>query len=428
MTDAQMHLNLFAYGCGHHSAAWRAPGDSTGEPTTRLGDITWWESLAQTAERGLFDAFFLADGQAHSPVPGPGWFLEPLTTLTAIARATSHIGVVSTVSSTFWTPFHAARVSASLDHISGGRAGINVVTSMTDAEARNHGMDALPGHAERYARADEFIDAVTALWDSWPDATDRSSAQVIDHHGRFFDVDGPLNIPSTPQGRPVLFQAGASEPGRDLAAHHAEGIYAVAWDLESAASYRSDVRARAAKVGRDPDELIVMPGLVTFVGRTEQEARDKQRALNELLPVEDSLAQLSFFVGQDTTTAAWELDAPVPELPPLEEFTGPAGRYGTILRIIETTPGITVRDLLGFLAAGGGHATFVGTPEQIADEMQRWVTGGGADGFNLMPPTLPGGVEDFVELVVPVLQERGLFRTSYPATTLRGNLGGNLAG
>ena len=171
-----------------------------------------------------------------------------------------------------------------------------------------------------------------------------------------------------------------------------------------------------------------MPGLVTFVGRTEQEARDKQRALNELLPVEDSLAQLSFFVGQDTTTAAWELDGPVPELPPLEEFTGPAGRYGTILRIIETTPGITVRDLLGFLAAGGGHATFVGTPEQIADEMQRWVTGGGADGFNLMPPTLPGGVEDFVELVVPVLQERGLFRTSYPATTLRGNLGGNLGG
>lgn len=321
-----MHLNLFAHGCGHHSAAWRAPGSAV----DRLGDVTWWEELARTAERGRFDAFFLADGQSLSPVPGPSWFLEPVTALTALARATTRIGLVSTISSTFWDPFHAARLSAGLDHISGGRAGINVVTSMTDAEARNHGMDRLPDHEERYARAAEY--------------------------------------------------------------------------------------------GRDPDNLVIMPGLVTFVGATEEEARAKQRELNELLPVADSLRQLSFFVGRDTS--GWALDEPVPDLPPLAEFTGPAGRYATILRILASSPNgrPTVRDLLGYLAAGGGYATFVGTPEQIADEMERWVVNGAADGFNLMPPTLPGGLDDVVDLVVPVLQERGLFRREYPAGTLRGHL------
>jgi FMN-dependent oxidoreductase (nitrilotriacetate monooxygenase family) len=413
-----MHLNLFAYGCGHHSAAWRAP-DS---PFDRLGDVDWWEGLARTAERGRLDALFLADGQSLSPVPGPSWFLEPLTLLTALARATDRIGLVSTISSTFWDPFHAARLSAGLDHISGGRAGINVVTSMTDAEARNHGMDRLPDHAERYARAAEFIAAVTALWGSWPAGTSPEQATPVDHHGRFFDVDGPLNIPATPQGHPVLFQAGASEPGRDLAARYAEGVYAVAWDLESARDYRLDLRRRAAEHGRDPDHLVIMPGLVTFVGETEEQARAKQRALNDLLPVQDSLDQLSFFVGQDAS--GWELDEPVPELPPLAEFTGPAGRYGTILRILASSPGgrPTVRELLGYLAAGGGHATFVGTPDQVADEMERWVTGGAADGFNLMPPTLPGGLDDVVDLVIPVLQERGLFRREYTEDTLRGHL------
>jgi FMN-dependent oxidoreductase (nitrilotriacetate monooxygenase family) len=415
-----MHLNLFAYGCGHHSAAWRAPDSAF----ARIGDVAWWEDLARTAERGHLDAFFLADGQSLSPVPGPSWFLEPLTTLTALARATDRIGLVSTISSTFWDPFHAARLSAGLDHISGGRAGINVVTSMTDAEARNHGMDRLPDHAERYARAAEFIGAVTALWESWPAGTSPEEAAPVNHHGRFFDVDGPLNIPATPQGHPVLFQAGASDPGRDLAARYAEGVYAVAWDRESARDYRLDLRRRAAEYGRDPDDLVIMPGLVTFVGETEEQARAQQRKLNDLLPVQDSLDQLSFFVGQDTS--GWELDAPVPDLPPLAEFTGPAGRYGTILRILDSSPGgrPTVRDLLGYLAAGGGHATFVGTPEQIADEMERWIVDGAADGFNLMPPTLPGSLESFVDLVIPVLQDRGLFRREYTAGTLRGHLAG----
>lgn len=423
-----MHLNLFAFAAGHHTSAWRAPDSSS----HRLGDIAYWEHLARVAERGLLDAVFLADGQSADlggVGSGPLWFLEPVTTLTALARATERIGLVATVSATFWPPFHAARLLASLDHISGGRAGINVVTSMNDTEARNHGMPALPSHAERYARADEFISVLNRLWDSFPsDAVlndpatrwgDPARLSALDHAGDFFTVAGPLNVPAPPQGRPVLFQAGASEPGRDLAAKHAEGVYAVAWDLEMAREYRRDVRRRAEAAGRDPDELVVMPGLVTYVGRTGEEAREKQRALNGLLPVADALKGLSYFIGQDTS--GWELDAPVPALPPLAEFTGPKGRYATILRIIESRRP-TVRELLGYLAAGGGHATFVGTPEQIADEMQRWVEGGGADGFNLMPPALPAGIEDFVDLVVPVLQERGLFRTEYTGTTLREHL------
>lgn len=429
----QVHLNLFAHGCGHHVAAWRHPDSSV----DRLGDISYWEGLARTAERGHFDAVFLADGQAAGVDGldrGPRWYLEPVTTLTAMARATERIGLVTTISSTFWNPFNAARQLASLDHISGGRAGVNVVTSMTDAEARNHSMDALPAHEERYARAEEFVQVLTGLWDSWPAASiladrggkyvDADLLKAIDHHGAAFDVAGPLNVPQSPQGRPVLFQAGASEPGRDLAARYAEGVYAVAWDLESARAYREDIRSRAAAHGRDPDSLTIMPGLVTYVAPTMEEARRRQRVLNELLPVEDSLRQLSFFVGTDTS--GWELDGPVPELPPLEEFTGPQGRYATVLRIIESTRP-TVRELLGYLAAGGGHATFVGTPESVADEIERWIDAGAADGFNLMPPALPASIDDFVDLVVPVLQERGRFRSGYGSGTLRSHLAGEPA-
>ena len=423
---AHLHLNLFAHGVGHHAAAWRAPGSNV----SRHGDITYWEELARTAERGRLDAIFLADGQSigGGVERGPTWYLEPITVLTALARATSRIGLVSTVSSTFWDPFHAARLIASLDHISAGRAGINVVTSMTDDEARNHGMPAIPGHEERYARAAEFIRVLHGLWDSWPQEAivadpqggyvDPSLLRPVEHHGRFA-VAGPLNVPSPPQGRPVLFQAGASEPGRDLAAQHAEGVYAVAWDLASARAYRRDVRARAAAAGRDPDGIAVMPGLVTYVAATHAEAERTQQALDDRLPVADALRQLAFFVGQDTS--GWELDAPVPPLPPLAEFTGPKGRYATVLRILRSRQP-TVRQLLGLLAAGGGHATVVGTPEAVADEIERWVDAGAADGFNLMPPTLPGGIEDFVDHVVPILQARGRFRRDYQGATLRSHL------
>ncbi|MBB3190702.1 LLM class flavin-dependent oxidoreductase [Halomonas cerina] len=425
MAAPSMHLNLFIMGCGHHKAAWRHPESAV----ERLGDIRYYEALARTAERGKLDAVFFADGHAASNVAGgPQWFLEPLTALSAMARATERIGLISTVSSTFFTPFHAARMLASLDHISGGRLGWNLVTSMFDSEARNHGWEAMPPHEVRYARAEEFAETVLALWDSWADDAlrldrhgqfaDPHKVRPIQHHGEHFLVDGPLTVPRPPQGHPVLFQAGASEPGRDLAARYAEAIYAVAYDLPSAQAYYRDIQARVKAAGRPP--VSIMPGLVTYVASTEAEARARQRELDELLPTEDSLRQLGQFIGQDCR--GWALDAPVPSLPPLSAFSGPKGRYATILRIIESEKP-TLRQLLGRLAAGGGHCTLVGTPEQVADEMQHWVEQGGADGFNLMPPSLPGSIEDFVDQVVPVLQARGLFRRDYVGHTLREHLG-----
>lgn len=421
-----LHLNLFIFGCGHHRAAWRHP-DSAAE---RLGDIRYYEALAQTAERGKFDAVFFADGASLENVAdGPRWHLEPLTMLSAMSRATEHIGLISTVSSTFYTPFHAARLVASLDHISGGRVGWNVVTSMFDAEARNHGYEAMPVHAERYGRAEEFVDVVLRLWDSWQDDAliiDRQGAYArpeavlpIHHRGTHFLVDGPLTVPRSPQGHAVLFQAGASPEGRDLAAHRAEAIYAVAYDLPAAQAYYRDIKRRVREAGRT-DPVPIMPGLVTYVGSTEAEARIKQRELDELLPGDTSLRQLGTFIMQDCME--WELDAPVPPLPALETFKGPRGRYGTILRIIETEQP-TVRQLLGRLAAGGGHCTMVGTPEQIADRMVQWVDNEGADGFNLMPPALPASIDDFVDHVVPLLQKRKRMRTQYTGRTLRDHLG-----
>lgn len=421
-----MHLNLFIMGCGHHKAAWRHP-DSAVE---QLGDIAYYEQLAQIAERGKLDAVFFADGASVGNVSdGSPWFMEPLTAIAAMSRATEKIGFISTVSSTFYTPFHAARLVASLDHISKGRIGWNVVTSMFDEEARNHGYQAMPPHAERYRRAEEFVQAVLGLWDSWQDDAlefDRqghyanpAKVQPINHQGEFFLVDGPLNIPRPVQGHPVLFQAGASEQGRTLAAQCAEAIYAVAYDLPTAQGYYADIKQRVKAVGRNAP-VPIMPGLVTYVASTEEEARAKQRELDECLPSAAALRQLGVFIEQDCSD--WELDAPVPELPPLEEFKGPQGRYSTILRIIQTEQP-TVRQLLGRLAAGGGHCTMLGTPEHIADQMEHWFRNQGADGFNLMPPSLPAGIEDFIEQVVPELQRRGLFRTEYTGSTLREHLG-----
>ena len=426
-TQRQLHLNAFLFGTGHHRASWRRP-DS---PVEQLGDISYWEHLARIAERGLFDAVFFADGHSVDDVAsGPRWFLEPLTALSAMARATERVGLVCTISTTFFTPFHAARMLASLDHISGGRAGWNVVTSMFDVEARSHGLQTMPSPEQRYARAEEFVEVAQQLWDSWIDGAvvadrggvyaDPASLRPVHHRGEHFRVDGPLTVPRPPQGRPVLFQAGASSPGRDLAARYAEAIYAVTYDLPAAQDYYTDVKTRVAAAGRNPQTVAVMPGLVTYVGSTEQEARAQQAAVDALLPTEQSLAQLSTFVQQDC--GGWDLDAPVPPLPPLERFRGPQGRYATILRIIEVERP-TVRQLLGRLAAGGGHCTMVGTPESVADRIEHWFRCGAADGFNLMPPILPSSLENFVDHVVPLLQQRGLFRTEYTTDTLRGHLG-----
>lgn len=421
----QMHLNLFIFGCGHHRAAWRHPQSAIEE----LNDVRYYEKLAQTAERGKLDAVFFADWHAVDNVAdGPRSYFDPLTLLAALAQSTEKIGLISTVSSTFTTPFHAARMLASLDHLSKGRIGWNVVTSMFDSEARNHGFEAMPPHAWRYGRAAEFIEAVQKLWASWDtdavindrmgDYARKDKVHPVNHRGEHFTTQGPLTIPRPPQGAPVLFQAGASDEGRALAAAKAEAIYAVAYDLEAAQSYYRDIQQRARHAGRKRS-VPVMPGLVAYVAATEAEAKARQRELDELLPVADSLRQLSVFIGQDCSS--WELDAPVPALPPLEAFSGPKGRYATILRIIDSEQP-TLRQLLGRLAAGGGHCTIVGTPEMIADRMEQWWHNEGADGFNLMPPSLPHDFNDFVDQVVPVLQKRGLFRTDYTSDTLRGHL------
>ena len=422
----KLHFNAFIHGNGHHNAAWRQAGTT---PRELLG-VAYYQQLAQVAERGLFDAVFLADGHAVGDVEnGPLWNLEPLTLLSAIAGRTDRIGLICTISASFYQPFPTARMLASLDHISGGRVGWNVVTSMFDAEAMNYGMPALPPHQQRYERAEEFIAVAHGLWDSWDaDAViadpsgkyaNPDKIRPIMHDGKYFRVDGPLNVPRSPQGRPVLFQAGASAPGRNLAAKYAEGIYAVAYDLPSAQEYYGDVKARIGRAGRNPGQVLIMPGLVTYIGSTKKAALAAQADADSHLPVEHSLAQLGRFIQRDCSD--WELDKPVPQLAPASSFTGPAGRYATILRIVETEKP-TVRQLLGRLAAGGGHCTMVGTPEEIADGIERWFVHGGADGFNLMPPVLPGSLEEFVDRVVPVLQRRGLFRTRYEGSTLREHL------
>lgn len=425
----ELHINAFLFGTGHHTMGWRHPESSA----DRVGEIVYFEELAQLAESGFLDAVFFADGhsvnrQYSAGVPG---LLEPITALSAMARATRHIGLVTTVSASFYTPFHAARMLASLDHISGGRAGANIVTSMFDAEAQNHGMAALPPHAERYERADEFVRVLKQLWDSWSDEAlprDRDSGTFIDpehirpinHQGKHFSVAGPLNVPRPPQGQPVLFQAGSSESGRDFAARCAEAIYSVAWDKESALEFAADMKMRLNHAGRGGTGVPILPGLVTYIGATQAQALEKKRALDAYLDIDAAIAQLGVFTGQDYRSHG--LDERVAPLPPAELFPGPQGRYLTVQRIIETKQP-TLRELLGFLAAGGGHATMIGTPTEVADEIQEWFESGACDGFNLMCPAYPQSLTDFVELVVPILQERGLFRTAYPGSTLRETLG-----
>ncbi len=425
----QMHLAALLFSSGHHGAAWRRPGSTVDQ----VGEISYWQSLAQLAERGKLDSIFFADGQSimGGYYGGVSYFLEPITCVTAMATATKHIGLVPTISSTLYDPYNLARLICSLDHISHGRAGVNIVTSMFDEEAQNHGLPKLPDHAERYRRADEFIQTITELWDSFPASAiiddrqhdrwlDPAQIKPINHHGEFFDVRGPLNIPASPQGRPVIFQAGQSEQGKNLGAKYAEAIYSVAWDKTESKTYIDEMRSRADKYQRDGGVPLILPGLVPFVGKTHEEAVRKQQALDDLLPIADSVAQLGDFLDMDVQS--WDLDGPVPELPSIADFPGPKGRFEVIKRIIEVEHP-TVRQLLSRLACAGGHATVVGSAEEVADMMQDWFQSGAADGFNLMFPTYPESMADFIDLVVPILQERGLFRKEYSGQTLRDNFG-----
>jgi FMN-dependent oxidoreductase (nitrilotriacetate monooxygenase family) len=426
----ELHLNAFLMEAGHHEAAWRLPQSN---PRADF-DLAHWIGLAQLAEDAKFDSLFLADGPA---LTGNGAFrppgqLEPLTLLTALSQHTSRIGLIATVSSTYNEPYNLARRIASVDHVSAGRAGWNIVTSATPEEAANFGLDNRLDHASRYARADEFLDVAKALWDSWDDGAvlaDKSSGQyadlsrlhAVDYRGDHFKVAGPLNVERPPQGHPLLVQAGSSEDGKSFAARHAEAIFTAHQTYERAADFYGDIKARTKTAGRDPEAVLVLPGIVPIIGSTEREAQQLARELDELRVPEYGLWQLSNILEVDAS--AFDLDKPLPTSvlvrPALQ---GAQSRADLIIELAQRES-LTVRDILSRLGTGRGHFTFIGTPDQVVDTIVAWFEGGAADGFNIMAAALPSGLETFIEHVLPILRRKGLFREEYAGTTLREHYG-----
>ncbi|MCL7428070.1 LLM class flavin-dependent oxidoreductase [Streptomyces sp. YS415] len=424
-----LHLNAFLLNAGHHDAAWRHPRTQP----EKITDLRYFQQLARTAERGRLDSVFLADGLAlwgNARYNALGGF-EPLTLLSALAAVTEHVGLIATVSTTFNEPFHTARKFASLDHISGGRAGWNIVTSGTVNEARNFGQDEHLEHRLRYERAREFLEVATKLWDSWEDDAvlldrergvyaDTDKVREIGHRGEYFGVHGPLNVPRSPQGYPLLVQAGSSEDGKEFAAQYAEAVFTAQQTLADAQAFYKDLKSRLTQHGRTEEQLLVLPGIAPVIGSTEAEARALEQELTDLQVPEYGLAQLSGMLGTDLT--GLPLDGPLPDLPEERDINGNKSRF-TLVAQLARRDGLTLRELIARLGAGRGHHVFAGTPEQVADHLEEWFTQGAADGFNIMPPHLPGGLEDFVDHVVPLLQQRGLFRTEYTGRTLRDHYG-----
>jgi FMN-dependent oxidoreductase (nitrilotriacetate monooxygenase family) len=422
----KFHLNAFLMSVGHHEAAWRLP-ESNAFATT---NVEHYKNLARIAERGLLDSLFLADSPVlwNSIGRRPAGQLEPTLLLAALAGVTKRIGLIATASTTYNEPFNLARRFGSLDHLSGGRAGWNIVTTAGVDAARNFNLDELPPHRERYARAAEFIDASQKLWDSWDDEApigdkesgvwgDDAKLYPANYVGRFFKVAGPLNLPRSPQGHPLLVQAGSSEDGKELAARYAEAVFTAQQTLDDGKRFYSDLKARTRALGRDPNTIKILPGIVPVIGSTEAEARALDAELDRLIKPEYALAQLAqtLRVSPDEL----KLDAELPErLPSEDEIEGAKSRYTLIVNLARSER-LTVRQLIGRLGGGRGHRTFTGTPEQVADALELWWENGAADGFNVMAPVIPSGLEAFVDHVIPILQKRGLFRTEYEGKTLR---------
>jgi FMN-dependent oxidoreductase (nitrilotriacetate monooxygenase family) len=426
----ELHLNAFLMEAGHHEAAWRLHGSN---PRADF-DLDHWIKLAQMAETAKFDSLFLADGPA---LTGSGAFrppgqLEPFTLLTALSQHTSRIGLIATVSSTYNEPYNLARRLASVDHVSGGRAGWNIVTSAGADEAANFGLADRPDHAARYERADEFLTIAKALWDSWESEAvlaDKASGRyadptrlhAIDHAGHHFKVAGPLNVERPPQGHPLLVQAGSSEDGRTFASRHAEAIFTAHQTYERAADFYRDIKARTAAAGRDPDDVLVLPGIVPFIGSTEKEATEVARQYDELRIPEYGLSQLAWNFEVDPSV--FELDSPLPDfILARPKLQGSQSRSDLIIEMA-IRENLTVREILSRLGGGRGHFTFVGTPDQAADTIVSWFEGGAADGFNIMAPGLPSELATFIEQVLPILRGKGLFREEYEGTTLREHYG-----
>jgi FMN-dependent oxidoreductase (nitrilotriacetate monooxygenase family) len=428
----QMALAVLVQGTGAHPASWMLT-ESEQDPAT---DIGYYTRAAQLAERGCFDLFFIADTPAARTENLHAWsrfpmfmnVFEPVTLLSAVAAGTKHIGLGATASTSFYEPYNLARLFASLDHLSHGRAAWNIVTSANDYAARNFGLDKLPPHGERYERAHEFVDIVKALWDSWEDDAfsrdkvsgrnfDPAKLHVLDHAGKFFKLHGALNIARSPQGQPVLIQAGSSNTGKDFAAETAEVVFASDTTVEKGRTFYNDLKARVVQFGRTPESLKILAGMPIVIGSSEAEAEDKYQALQEMIHPDVGRMRLSTDLEIDLS------NLPVDEPIPPELIPEKANFHQTYFAQIAdmARKGMTLRQI--YMNYERGLTTVRGTPIQIADRMQEWMEGGAADGFMLLFHTMPGGLRDFVEQVAPELQRRGLMRTAYSGSTLRDHLG-----
>ena len=430
MSQRQLKLGAFMRPVSIHTGAWRYPG-AFPDANFNFGH---YKRFIQTLERGRFDAFFMADHLALLNMPVEALkrshtvtSFDPLTLLPALAAVTEHIGLIATASTTYNEPYHIARKFASLDHISGGRAGWNLVTTSNPDAALNFGQDEHMAHGERYQRAREFYDVVTGLWDGWADDAlvrdvdsgiffDPDRVRPLNHVGPEFKVRGPLNVARPIQGWPVIVQAGASEAGKQVAAETAEAVFAGVATLADGQRLYADIKGRMPALGRDPEHLKLLPGCFVVVGDTVEEARAKRAHLDSLVHYDSAIASLSIALGTDASS--FDPDAPLPPIP--DTNASKSGRERAIA--LAEREGLTVRQLAQRLGGYGGLA-MVGTPASIADEMEAWLEGRAADGFNIMFPWLPGGLDDFVDRVVPELQRRGLFRREYEGRTLRENLG-----
>jgi FMN-dependent oxidoreductase (nitrilotriacetate monooxygenase family) len=430
MAQRQLHLGAFMRPVTIHTGSWRWPG-AWADANFSFPRLKY---LVQRLEAAKFDAFFMADHLALLNMPIEALrrshtvtSFDPLTLLPALAAVTERIGLIATASTTYNDAYHVARKFASLDHISGGRAGWNLVTTANPDAAMNFGHDAHMAHGERYKRAKEFYDVVTGLWDSFADDAfirdqesgifwDPARMHVLDHKGEELSVRGPLNVARPVQGWPVIVQAGASDAGRQLGAETAEMIFAAGGRIEDSRAFYADVKGRAAALGRNPDHIKILPGALVVVGDTLEEARAKRAKLDSLVHYESAIGSLSSVLGVDAR--AFDPDGPLPEIPETENSK--SGRERAI-RLAERE-GLTVRQLAQRLGGYAGNA-FVGTPATIADEMQEWLESRAADGFNIMFPNVPAGLDEFCDRVVPELQARGLFRREYEGTTLREHLG-----
>lgn len=426
----QLHLGAFMRPVSIHTAAWRYPG-AAADANFNFAHL---KRFAQTLERGKFDAFFMADHLAVLNMPMDALkrsatvtSFDPPTLLPALAVVTERLGLIATASTTFDEPYHVARRFAALDHLSGGRAGWNLVTTSNPDAARNFGFEEHMDHGERYRRGREFYDVVTGLWDSWADDAfisdverglyfDPARLHVLNHKGDYFSVRGPLNVARPIQGWPVIVQAGASDAGRQLAAEIAEVIFASARTIDEGQDFRADIRARMDRAGRNPDHMKVLPGCLVVVGETDAEARERRDRLDSLVHYDSAIASLSIALGHDASR--FDPDQELPDIP--ETNASQSGRARVLA--LARREKLTVRQIAQRVGGYGGLA-MVGTAQTIADQMEAWFAAEACDGFNIMFPYLPMGLDDFVDRVVPELQRRGIYRREYEGRTLRENLG-----